>query len=263
MNTADLRPFVVTGTARSGTTYMAALLGGLGLDLGHEDLFGPRTRSFDGWHGKLGDSSWLAAPFLGDLGDALVFHQVRHPLKVARSLLGMKFLADRSGAYLLVDDAYCRAKWKIRERLMAAGHVPFSDHGPRPNKVYRDYVTTYAPQLWEPASEVERVLLYWHDWTRMVISNAKPDHYHRSHRETLSAEGIAELLGLVGLTVSPQHIALAMAKVPSDTNTYGPPPKLEWDEVPAGAIKDRVAALAEDLGYDPADPRRTPGGLTR
>ena len=258
MPSPALRPFVVTGCARSGTTYMAALLGGLGLHIGHEDLFGPRTRAFDGWHGRQGDSSWLAAPFLGQVGDALVFHQVRHPLKVARSLLGMRFLADRSAAYLLADDLYCRAKWKVREQLMAAGHVPQSDHGPRPNKVYRAFVSTYAPQLWEPASEVERVLLYWHDWTRMVAQNARPEHYRRSHLERLDADLVTGMLAEVGLTVTREHVALAMAKVPSDTNTYGPPPALDWDDVPAGPVKDRVAVLAEELGYDAADPAVKP-----
>src|SRR5690242_2679693 len=105
----SLQPFVVTGCARSGTTYMSALLSGLGLRIGHEVVFGPRTRSFDGWQGQHGDSSWLAAPFLGDLGDAPVFHQVRHPLKVVRSLVGVRFFADRSAAFLHGDDLYTRA----------------------------------------------------------------------------------------------------------------------------------------------------------
>ena len=258
MPSPALRPLVVTGCARSGTTYLAALLGGLGLDLGHEDLFGPRTRSFDGWHGRQGDSSWLAAPFLGEVGDAVVVHQVRHPVKVVRSLLGMRFFADRSSAYLLADDLYCRAKWKVRERLMDAGHVPFSDHGPRPHKVYRAFVSAYAPHLWEPATELERALLYWHDWTRLVIANTHPDCYRRTHLETLTAETVSGVLADIGLTVTPEHVSLAMAKVPSDTNTYGPPPPLSWEDVPAGATKDKVASLAAELGYDVSDPSVRP-----
>ena len=165
MTTVDLRPFVVTGCARSGTAYTAAVLSGLGLRCGHEVVFGPRTRGFDGWHGQHGDSSWLAAPFLDQLGDALVFHQVRHPLKVVRSLVGVRFFADRGAAFLHGDDAYTRAKWAVRERLTAAGHVEQSDKGPRPHKVYREFVRTYAPELWEPATEVERSLRYWLTWT--------------------------------------------------------------------------------------------------
>jgi hypothetical protein len=257
MTAPVLRPLVVTGCARSGTMYIAAVLGGLGLRVGHEVVFGPRTRRFDGWHGQHGDCSWLAAPFLGQIGDAVVRHQVRHPLAVVRSLVGMRFFADRGSAFLHGDDAYTRAKWQVRRRLVAAGHVEPSDHGPRPHKVYRGYIAAYAPELWEPVTEVERALRYWLAWTRLIKQAANPAAYSRHHLELLDPETLAELLTSVGLDVAPGHVALAMAKVPSDKNT-GRIAGLDWDDLPAGPLRDQVAELADQLGYEPANPRTPP-----
>jgi hypothetical protein len=262
MPSPALRPFVVTGCARSGTTYMAALLSGLGLRIGHEVVFGPRTRSFDGWRGLNGDSSWLAAPFLADLDDALVFHQVRHPLKVVRSLVGIRFFAERTPLFLAGDDLYTRAKWQVRERLMAAGHVEHSDKGPRPHKVYRAFVDTYAPQLWEPATEPERALRYWLDWTRLIVANAEPDAYAVHHVERLEEDVVSEMLGRVGLEVTPEHVALAMTKVPQDTNSIRIAP-LEWSDLPDTPLRREAEAYAEELGYVAADPSVLPRATQR
>lgn len=262
MATPDLRPFVVTGCARSGTTYLAVLLSGLGLRVGHEVLFGPRTRGFEGWQGQHGDSSWLAAPFLGELGDALVLHQVRHPLKVVRSLVGVRFFADRGPAFLHGDDLYTRAKWRVREQLMAAGHVERSDKGPRPHKVYREFVRVYAPELWAPETEAERALRYWTLWNRMVLDGAAPESYRRHHLEELDAERVAAALAEIGLDVSPGHVALAMEKVPRDLNTRRVA-SLEWADLPPGEARRDAEQLAEELGYDPADPGRAPRRTAR
>ncbi|MCB0909178.1 MAG: hypothetical protein KDB63_18895 [Nocardioidaceae bacterium] len=259
---ADLRPFVVTGCARSGTTYMAALLSGIGLRVGHEVVFGPRTRRFEGWQGQHGDSSWLAAPFLDQIDDALVFHQVRHPLKVVKSLVGVRFFADRGQIFLQGDDAYTRAKWKVREALMAAGHVERSAKGPRPHKVYRAYLDAYAPQLWRHPTEVERALDYWMTWTRLVTEKARPEHYDVHPVESLSPGFVAEMLWRVGLPVSDGHVALAMDKVPQDLNTRKVA-SLEWRDIPDGPLKRAAAAYAEELGYVPADPSARPGATSR
>lgn len=257
MEPITLRPFVVTGCARSGTTYMAAVLSGLGLRVGHEVVFGPRVRAFTGWHGQHGDSSWLAAPFLDQIDDALVFHQIRHPLKVVRSLVGVRFFADRGPTFLHGDDAYTRAKWAMRERLMAAGHVEQSDKGPRPHKVYREYLRTYAPQLWEPATEAERALSYWLTWTRKVAATARPENYTAHHVELLDESVIAGLLEQVGLSVSHQHVGLAMAKVPHDMNTRRVA-SLEWTDLPDTPLRHEAEAYAAQLGYLPNDPSVRP-----
>lgn len=259
MSEALLRPFVVTGCARSGTTYMGTVLAGLGLRIGHEAVFGPRTRSFEGWGDRHGDSSWLAAPFLGEIGDALVFHQVRHPLKVVRSLVGVRFFADRGAMFLHGDDAYTRLKWRVRERLMAAGHVEHSTHGARPHKLYRAYLDVYAPEVWAHPTEPERALAYWLTWTRMVRDRATPAGYQAHHVELLTADVIAEMLRRVGLAVAPQHVALAMAKVPKDINSRRVA-NLEWSDLPDTPLRREAQAYGAELGYKPSDPSVLPGG---
>lgn len=263
MPVADLRPFVVTGTARSGTMFTAAVLAGLGLKVGHEDVFGPRSRSFDGWNGRHGDVSWLAAPFLDSLGDALVVHQLRHPLSVVRSLVGMRFLADRSRLFLTADDAYTRVKWRVRERLTAAGHVPASNHGPRPHRVYRAFLNRYEPGLWELPSEPERALAYWVRWTRRIRAHAARPEYRSHHVERLDAELLSGLLDDIGLTVAPRHVQLAMDKVPTDLNSRRVAVGLTWDDLPSGPLRREAEELAESLGYVASDPARLPSTEVR
>jgi hypothetical protein len=257
MEPITLRPFVVTGCARSATMYMASILSGLGLRVGHEVVFGPATRGFDGWRAQHGDSSWLAAPFLDQIDDALVFHQVRHPLKVVRSLVGTRFFADRGSVFLHGDDAYTRVKWAVRERLMAAGHVEQSAKGPRPHNVYRDFLREYAPEVWEPSSESERALTYWLSWTRTVVANAQPDNYARHHVERLDEVAIAGMLERVGLTVSPQHVKLAMSKVPTDMNTRRVA-SVEWIDLPETPLRREAEEYAARLGYVASDPSIPP-----
>lgn len=74
--------FVVTGTGRCGTQWISGVFNRLGLPCGHEAIFSHTRRENKG---LVGDSSWMAAPFLGEL-DLVVFHQLRHPAKVIRSL---------------------------------------------------------------------------------------------------------------------------------------------------------------------------------
>jgi len=253
----DLQHLVITGTARSGTAYMGALMGGLGLRFGHEEIFGPRSRSFVSWYGQNGDSSWLAAPFLDQVPEALIVHQVRHPLKVVRSLVGVKFLADRGAAFLAGDDAWTRIKWRTREKLLELGHVEESDKGPRPHKVYRAFVDTYVPEAWAADSLVERSLTYWVRWTEKVLQHRDEDRYQVHHLELMSPDSISAILRRIGLDVTAAHVALAMSKLPPDLNTRKVA-KFEWADIPGSAIKVRAEELADLLGYVAAEPARPP-----
>jgi hypothetical protein len=97
--------FVVTGTGRSGTMWAAKALKAAGLPCMHEtwcsswtDTYGDngdwRYAPFGG-----GESSWQAAPFVGEMQAAgvRVVHLVRDPIKVASSLVGNKMLLPVDG----------------------------------------------------------------------------------------------------------------------------------------------------------------------
>lgn len=83
--------FVVIGLPRSGTTYFSELCRANGVICSHEAYFtefGPMLRNPKRRFDTVGDVSWLAPPFLPD-EDIVAVHQVRHPLKVIRSIYDM------------------------------------------------------------------------------------------------------------------------------------------------------------------------------
>lgn len=85
---------LVVGTGRSGTGWCAQVLRSVGVDCGHEGVFGPRQALGErpvepDWYGLDADSSWLAVPLLPL--DARVALVVRHPLHVVASLLHIGF----------------------------------------------------------------------------------------------------------------------------------------------------------------------------
>lgn len=87
--------FVIAGTGRSGSGYIANLLTEAGIRCGHEQWWNP--------HGHLtphlvGDSSWLAVPDLPNYGGH-IFHQIRHPKAVLSSLLNGELFDHRDGLW--------------------------------------------------------------------------------------------------------------------------------------------------------------------
>lgn len=83
---------VITGTGRSGTGYISELLRASGVPCGHEQVFtcvGRERRPF-----LLADASWMAAAELPIRWPVL--HQVRNPLDVINSLVGIRFFSDRT-----------------------------------------------------------------------------------------------------------------------------------------------------------------------
>jgi hypothetical protein len=79
--------FIVAGTGRCGTAYIAQVLTHLGVPCGHEWVYAPEKCYTD--IDILGDSSAQAVPFIPQF-DGLVLHQTRDPLKVIGSLVSFK-----------------------------------------------------------------------------------------------------------------------------------------------------------------------------
>lgn len=85
----------VTGTPRSGTGYIARVLGAAGIDARHNGLFTEDGITEIAPHAEV---SWMAMPHLAPLRRTgttigLVF---RHPLAVVSSILGSRFFLDES-----------------------------------------------------------------------------------------------------------------------------------------------------------------------
>jgi hypothetical protein len=83
--------FIITGMPRSGTGYASKVLSRVGLACGHEKLFSHNKQTFEVGSTGIGDSSWLAAPFLTEMSEATVtFYQTRDPYKILDSNLPPK-----------------------------------------------------------------------------------------------------------------------------------------------------------------------------
>jgi len=86
------RQFLVTGTPRSGTRFMAALFRSAGLSASHEGLFGPLGPN--NHVTKNVESSWMAMPYLKEYEYQFkkIIHITRNPLYVLASLKRRNFL---------------------------------------------------------------------------------------------------------------------------------------------------------------------------
>lgn len=85
--------FVIIGTGRCGTNYVADYLTAAGYPCGHERFYRPSGPIYGAEETRVtpeGDSSWLAVPYLPD-SSITVVHQTRAPLPVIKSFLKIGF----------------------------------------------------------------------------------------------------------------------------------------------------------------------------
>ena len=226
--------FIVTGTARSATGYIAAVLSAAGLLCGHEGWYavgaaGParglphsdparsllwpvrrmrlevrRRRA-----GLVGDASWLAVPWLARYR-GLVYLQVRHPLSVIRSLVGMRFFSRSA------DESAFRA--------FVGRHFPIT------------------------GDDVVDSMRWWVEWNKRALNYC--DRWWRV--EHLGPDGVAEVLDDLGIPDSRSHAARALESVPiinSASERGFRLPTLSWDDLPKGADLDRLLHVSEHFGY--------------
>ncbi len=94
--------FIITGTGRCGTVYLAKVLTAIGISCGHEMIFNPdMQRKNSSISSKLGlhtecllaESSYMAAPFLKD-NKSNIIHLVRNPLKVVLSFYNNNYFSN-------------------------------------------------------------------------------------------------------------------------------------------------------------------------
>jgi hypothetical protein len=233
----------VTGSGRSGTGYIAQILGAAGLRCGHEALFGPRTRSVPDFERWDGDASWLAAPFVTDLpSGTVVLHQLRDPPEVVASWYGLRFLAPNGPYSLRRLSGPARLVWhELKTRVQRArGENIF---------VARDYelfVARHEPEVLEGDTTLDRCMRYWVAWNERVERAADVRHlrYHRYRIEDLADEWpvILELLHL------PRDRPLPAAS--ADANTRARHDAAGLRELSECPVFDRFRALAHHYGYE-------------
>lgn len=236
--------FVVTGTGRSGTGYVAHLFRAAGVKCGHEDWFtwvpgvrdeetisrrtlemrlrGPFSRLHEEWRrrrqGLDGDASWLAVPRLARF-NGLVFLQIRHPLEVIASFAARHFFSSS---------------------------VP---------NVWRTFASAYFDMT---GDDIVDGMRWWIEWNARAAQHA-----HFTYRlEDLDAELFARILRFVGESGAEDKATQAIDSTPCDVNSgktaHSDYLKLDWDHLPAGNCRNRLFRSAQKLGYLCPDEVRTP-----
>lgn len=155
--------YLVVGTGRCGTAYMAQLLTSAGIPCGHESVFSTNTLAeikdklknpkllklsecslMDGrkWVDPkeiTADSSYLAAPYLkyGFLKDTKIIHVVRHPVDVIKSFVF-------NGLY-------------------------FENFVPKKSEIYQDFIKKHAPKVYDNGfNAITRAAIYYIYWNKMI-----------------------------------------------------------------------------------------------
>ena len=225
--------FLVTGTGRCGTVYMARLLTSLGYMCGHEAVFDYsgeaaainrlKNRSFatsacsiysdNSWFSSAkldSESSYMAAPFLENdiLSETKIIHIVRHPLKVISSHIN---------------------------------EVRFFEYPHPPQAKYQEFVLTHLPSILEIENITERACYYYIQWNKMIEEKSRKKALFHRVENKLSPD----LANYLGVTI-PQ-------KFHNDEKTNSWRTQREdmtIADIPAGAIKDEFVAVAEKYGYN-------------
>lgn len=204
--------FVVVGSGRSGTKYAAELFTRLGIPCGHEAVFGwtPQTA------GTLaGDASFLAVPFL-ETFDGAVYHQVRHPLAVLRSIMATRFFED-----------------------------------PGPYAPHLALIERFLPGVRDIEGALRRAMFFIVQWNLLCEPRARL----RWRVETLDPPTLREASLLAGHARSLEECVAALDDVPKDVNrleTVGlRRTRLGWKDIPPSPEKDDLLGLAARYGYRP------------
>jgi hypothetical protein len=212
--------YIVTGTGRCGTVYMAKLLTSLGFPCTHEAMFTPEATivgypkrgpnslvsTADGKWLKDGDeivaeASYMSAPHLSSLKSKII-HVVRDPIRVVFSFL----------------DKFDYFKHR-------------SHNGDR----YQRFIYSHLPILTTDIDPVTRACLFYVEWNEM-IEKAKPNFFYNVES---NVDKLKEFLQVK--TSKYFKNRNANSRCNSFTHTY--------DDIPESDTKDRFVEMAKRYGY--------------
>ena len=225
--------FIVTGCSRSGTGYISELLSAIGFECGHERIFNIHrvldleklSDNFVDFPKKHGDSSHLAVPFLKDLPNGtVVLHQVRHPVPVIRSHMGIRYFANPYQPSMYLAD----------------NHPDFLK-----------FIARHCPDVFEDGDELKRCMRYWVLWNRLAQRAEQIDglRYLRYKVESISRPLIRQIFTLLGSECNNDIIDNALSSVSRSTNTRLRDFSVSWETIPEGNTKETVKQLAIEYGY--------------
>jgi hypothetical protein len=224
--------YVVTGTGRCGTLFMANLLTSMRLPCGHEAVFTVRgmdwavlvmmDRRFprnslisrgdnlsDYEVELVADSSFMAAPFLKRI-NCPVIHVVRSPIGVVASMTGGAFknFADKGPSY-------------------------FEDL-PEHNR-YEKFIYDKLPELGGEMSQLDRACLFYVGWNRMIEESGKAVIRHRIEDDV---SDVKKLLGYEGHTYEN-----------TSCNSFGMHNEWSPEDLESSVIRSDLEEMMKRYGY--------------
>jgi len=211
--------YLITGTGRCGSRFMAKVFASAGVPCGHEAIFsvGGLEEAYGRVKGTPAESSWMAAPYLDDplLKDATIVHLVRHPKHVIQS-------------------------WKL-----------FADDTQSANQEYADLAYRTMPTLREYDNPFDRAAMFYVRWNQMIEKLAG-DRLTRWRVED-DPQGLMDELG-----IDTQERRL-YANVREHTYaSAGPLVRFELDKVSNPEIRTELLEMCDRYGYDFDDPPLPP-----
>lgn len=231
--------YLVTGTGRCGTVYMARFLTKLNIFCGHEAIFDhngiemARKRlsgeekiqtstcsvynhvskeTNENWFKPniVAESSYMSAPYLNDpiLDGVKIIHLIRHPLKVLSSW---------------VND------------------IHFFEEGQTEGEQFRKLICEHLPQIEKEPTEIEKACRYLIEWTKLIEQNSK-------NRMVVKIEDypFTDLVNFIRKDANMDNGILDNNKV----NSWKINPDLTLEDIPNGKTKDEFKTLMYKQKYE-------------
>lgn len=208
--------FLITGTGRCGTGFMAKSFCSAGLRCGHERIFEfqrVRTELVE-QAGFVADSSWPAAPNVNHpvAQRALIIHLVRHPISVIRSLLAANYYGKRVRPW---------------DRVLMK----------------------HLPELASKPTRLAKALHHYVHWN-LLIEDTVVGRDSLRHRVE---DDVNDLLRTLG-TPFPSTFDIHNYNSRRDPRPQCYCDDLKFADLPSGSDKERLIEMAERYGYDPKAP---------
>ena len=228
--------YIVTGTGRSGTVYMARVLTDLGIPCGHESIFNQEKDNnvISRFFGKMkptiskvsdnygwvdlsqlkADSSYMAVPYLNrpSINEIPVIHVVRNPFAVISSFV--------------MDLGYFKNM----------ANNPFNVEGH-----WEEWIFTHNPELNLTLDPIERACIHYVTWNER-IEKCKEDRKYWFQR--VEEPFPNEFFGFLGMPI--KTVGFKNKKINSKKKRTR---DFTADDIPNGPHKDKFLELVKRYGY--------------
>lgn len=227
----DLK-YVVTGTGRCGTLFMANLLTSMGFPCTHEAIFTPgglekakrvirqaepaisskisRGENLSDYELQIvAESSYMAAPFLKEF-ETKVIHVVRNPIGVVSSMIGDSFKNFMNSYPTNIPE--------------------FPDH-----ILYEEFIYKHVNDLRNEMSQLDRCCLFYIRWNEMIEKSGKVLMRHRIE------DGTDELKKFFGFS----------GKCYENTKCNSRPSHSDWSfsDIQSRSVKTELLEIMSRYGY--------------